>query len=200
LKLADKGFGLKVLQNWWPEVTELKRVIFEYAPEERYTTDNSDFDVAFEVSAGGQSGLIGLECKYTDTFSSIEYDKPSYREIYEKSNLFAGSYNDLKACKYNQLFRNELIAEALLQNHKYDFIRTGLFCYELDGNAIRTAQELKGMMNDPDRFTIITYRGFIDKVQRLDLKWEQREWTMLLWARYCGTILSDAVNSQIEGK
>jgi hypothetical protein len=100
LKLADKGFGLKVLQNWWPEVTELKRVIFEYAPEERYTTDNSAFDVAFEVSAGGQSGLIGLEWK----------------------------------------------------------------------------------------------------VQRLDLKWEQREWTMLLWARYCGTILSDAVNSQIEGK
>ncbi len=26
--MADTNFGLKVLQQWWPEVTELKKVVF----------------------------------------------------------------------------------------------------------------------------------------------------------------------------
>jgi hypothetical protein len=198
--MADKDFGLKVLQNWWPDLTKLTKVVFEYAPKECYTADNSAFDVVFEVSVGDKSGLIGLECKYTDTFSSTEYDKPEYREIYKKSRSFAASYDDLKASKYNQLFRNQLIAESLLQNNKYDFVKTGLFCYQQDKNAIKTASELKKMLIDSSSFIIITYGDFIESVQRLNLNWEKREWTMLLWARYCGTILSDAVNEQIEGK
>ncbi|TVQ06169.1 MAG: hypothetical protein EA359_01510 [Balneolaceae bacterium] len=197
---ADTNFGLKVLQNWWPDLTALKKVIFEYAPEERYTADNSAFDIAFEVAIGNKSGLIGLECKYTDTFSSTVYDKTAYLNIFEQSNSFNSTYDDLKASKYNQLFRNQLLAEALLQNKIYDFVKTGLFCYQQDISAIKTAQELQKMLTDPDSFNVITYSDFIEKVQRLDLDWEKREWCMLLWARYCGTVLSDAVNKQIEGK
>jgi len=198
--LVDNDFGLRVLQNWWPDLTELKKVFFEYAPKERYTNDNSAFDIAFEVVSGNQTGLIGLECKYTDTFSSTEYNKPAYKEIFDKSCSFSASYHDLKASKYNQLFRNQLLAEALIQNNKYDFVRTGLFCYQLDNNAITTAQELKKMLIDPDSFNIITYSNFIENIQRLDLNWGQREWTMLLWARYCATVLSDPINEQIERK
>ena len=94
-------------------------VIFEYAPTERYTDDNSAFDIAFEVKIGNQHGLIGLECKYTDSFSTKEYDKPAYQDIYHKSSSFAANYDELKASKYNQLFRNQLIAEALIQKNKY---------------------------------------------------------------------------------
>jgi hypothetical protein len=196
--LADREFGLRVLQNWWPELTELKKVKFEYAPEETYTHDNSAFDIAFEVAKGKQTGLIGLECKYTDTFSSTVYDKPVYNAIYIRSDSFSAGYNDLKAGKYNQLFRNQLLAEAIIQHDKYDFVKTGLFCYQLDKNAIRTAQEFQEMLTSPDSFKIITYSNFIENIQRLDLSWEQREWTMLLWARYCATILSEPTNEQIE--
>lgn len=66
---TDPGLALQVLRQFWPEVTEVNMVIFEYAPRERYTGDNSAFDVAFEVMEAGQQGIIGLECKYTDTFS-----------------------------------------------------------------------------------------------------------------------------------
>jgi hypothetical protein len=196
--MADSKFGLKVLQTWWPDLTELKKVIFEFAPKERYTNDNSAFDIAFEVYIGNQSGLIGLECKYTDTFSSTEYDKPVYKEIFNKSSSFATNYDNLKFSKYNQLFRNQLIAEGLIQNNKYDFVRTGLFCYEQDKSAIETGQELKQMLTNPDNFKVITYRNFIENVQLLDLDWQRREWTMLLWARYCGIVLSEPIYQELQ--
>ncbi|MBP8878326.1 MAG: hypothetical protein KBG86_09790, partial [Flavobacteriales bacterium] len=179
-------------------MTELKRVIFEFAPKERFTNDNSAFDIAFEVTIGDKSGLIGLECKYTDTFSSTEYDKPAYKEIFEKSRSFSANYESLKASRYNQLFRNQLIAEGLIQNNKYDFVRTGLFCYEQDSSAIETGQELQQMLSKPDSFQIITYRNFIENVQQLSLDWQKREWTMLLWARYCGTVLSEPIYQELQ--
>lgn len=196
--MADTKFGLRILQIWWPDLTQLKRVLFEFAPKERYTDDNSAFDIAFEVSIGDKTGLIGLECKYTDTFSSKEYDKPAYREIFNKSSSFAADYDSLKVSKYNQLFRNQLIAEALLQNGKCDFVRTGLFCHQLDDSVINIANELQNRLTNPESFTFITYSNYIGEIQRLDLDWEQREWTMLLWARYCATILSESTNEQIE--
>ena len=55
-----------------------------------------------------------------------------------------------------------------------------------------------GMLTHPDSFTIITYSNFIETVQRLDLDRSLREWTMLLWARYCATVLSDPLNEQID--
>jgi hypothetical protein len=198
--MVDTDFGLRVLHNWWPDLTKLKKVVFEYAPSERYTNDNSAFDIAFEVVVGDQTGLIGLECKYSDTFSSTEYDKSTYKEIFDKSHSFSASYLNLKLSKYNQLFRNQLLAEALIQNNKYDFVRTGLFCYQLDNSAITTAQELQKMLIYPDSFKIITYSNFIENIQRLVLEWDQREWTMLLWARYCATVLSDPINEEIKRK
>jgi len=196
--MADTDFGLKVLQTWWPDLTELRRVIFEFAPKRRSTNDNSAFDIAFEVAVGDRIGLIGLECKYTDTFSSTEYDKPAYREIFEESKAFSANYDNLKASKYNQLFRNQLIAEGLMQNREYGFVKTGLFCHEQDNSAIKTGQELQQMLSKPNSFQIITYRNFIENVQQLDIDWQKREWTMLLWARYCATVLSEPVFQELQ--
>lgn len=196
--MVDKHFGLRVLQIWWPELIALKNVIFEFAPKERYTGDNSAFDIAFEVASEEGSGLIGLECKYTDSFSSTQYDKPAYKEIFGKSHAFATKYDHYIASKYNQLFRNQLIAESLIQNKRYDFVLTGLFCYEQDSNAIETGQELQQMLIKPESFKIITYRNFIEQVQQLDLEWQRREWTMMLWARYCGTALSESLFQELQ--
>jgi len=208
--MVDTVFGLKVLQSWWPNITDLKEVIFEYAPEEGFTGDNSAFDVSFIVMAGESQGLIGLECKYTDTFSyrpsnSKEFNSnlyygevgqnnfEKYNPIYLKGQpRFSKPYDDfVKSKNYNQLFRNELIAESLIQNNKFDFVRTGLFCSPDDPGAIQTGRNFQSMLtNGQEQFKIITYRDFISKVQSLDLDWNQREWTMLLWARYLGKVLS----------
>lgn len=196
---ADKDFGLLVLQSFYPNLTKLRRVIFEYAPIENYTKDNSAFDIAFEVEQNDKVGLVGWECKYTDSFSATEYDKPSYRELFKNSSSFIADFDTLKKSKTNQLFRNQLIAEGLLQNKKYSFVFTGLFCYQDDNNAIETAQEFKELLNkDNSNFKIVTYADFIRNVQMLNIDWKHREWTMLLWARYCATVLSDATIKQLN--
>lgn len=196
---ADKEFGLSVLKSFYPNLTKLKRVIFEYAPIEKYTKDNSAFDIAFEVEEYDKVGLIGWECKYTDSFSTTEYDKPSYRDLFKNSSTFIGDFDTLKKSKTNQLFRNQLIAEGLLQNKKYSFVFTGLFCYQDDNNAIETAQEFQKLLSkDNSNFKIITYADFIRNIQMLNIDWKQREWTMLLWARYCATVLSDTTIKQLN--
>jgi hypothetical protein len=190
----DTEFALQVLQQFWPELTKVKQVAFEFAPMKKYLNDNSAFDVAFDVMADNQRGLVGLECKYTDTFSSTEYDHPEYRNIYAKSKekVFATGYEELKAARFNQLFRNQLIAEALKQNSNYQFVYTGLFCHQNDKNALETGVEFQLKLKNGDKiFRIVTYKDFIEKIQQLEISWERRELSMLLWARYCGAQLSE---------
>ena len=49
---ADLDFGLIVLHTFYPELTKLNNVIFEFAPTENFTKDKSAFDIAFEVEIG----------------------------------------------------------------------------------------------------------------------------------------------------
>ena len=209
---ADNNFGLSVLKTFYPDLTKLNNVYFEFAPKENYTNDNSAFDLAFDVEIGNRKGLIGFECKYTDSFSfkpsksEINYgdigskNHDIYNEIYYRSKeKFNKLYYDFVRNKnINQLFRNQLISETLLQNGKYDFVFTGLFCYQEDESAKKTGEEFKLMLTEPENFNLITYSDFISNVQKLNLTWEQRQWTMLLWARYCGTTLSDYTTRQIS--
>ena len=210
----DTDFGLLVLKTFYKALTKLNKVFFEFSPDENYTEDSSAFDVAFDVEVGNKRGLIGWECKYTDTFSY----KPSKSEIYygdvgnknhdtynkifnHPSKKFKNPYDDfVKSKEFNQLFRNQLIGEALLQNGHYDFVRTGLFCYQNDKSAKSTGSDFKKMLSDPDSFQTITYSDFISNVQQLNLDWEKREWTMLLWARYCATSLSKFTIAKLNGK
>lgn len=192
----DTDFALQILRQFWSDITEIKRVIFEFSSSENYTNDNSAFDVAFEVKAGSRNGLVGLECKYTDTFSQKEYDKPEYRHVFSKSKekVFAAKYENFIAARFNQLFRNQLIAESLVQNSDYDFVFTGLFCHQADQSALQTGKEFQRMLKSGNKtFQMITYQDFIEKMQRLEMSWEQRELSMLLWARYCGERLSKQV-------
>ncbi len=194
LKL-DLALALEFLKRFYPEFTKVLDVKFEFAPENRYTKDNSAFDVAFEVMSGDKKGLLGIECKYTDTFSAKEYDRDEYLQIYNKGKgtAFKAPYENFIASKFNQLFRNQLIAEALVQNHEYDFVFTGLFCDQNDHDAQNIATEFQGMLKDgKSKFRVITFREFLENIQQLTIRWEQRELTMLLWARYCGHQLSEA--------
>ena len=195
LKL-DTALALQVLRQYWPALTNVNRVMFEFAPADNYLNDNSAFDVAFEVMMGKQRGLLGLECKYTDTFSQTRYDKAEYRSVFEQNatGTFVAPYEAFVAPQFNQLFRNQLIAEVLLQNNDYDFVHTGLFCHPADAHALETGAAFQHMLkNGCEVFRVITYQNFIETMQRLEVPWEQRELSMLLWTRYCGTRLSEQI-------
>jgi len=210
----DPEFGLRVLQTWWPNLTRLNQVLFEFAPKTKDSDDNSAFDIAFEVEYGDKTGIIGLECKYTDSFSfkpqnsKIFYGDigskghKRYSEIFEDSrNSFSREYYEyVRAKEINQLFRNQLIAGRIVQNPKleYNFVKTGLFCFEGDKDAIASGLKLKSMLTDSESFQVITYMDFIRAVQKLDIGWKKREWSMMLWARYCALGLSDPIYQKVK--
>lgn len=187
----DLEYAKRVISAFIPEITAVTNVFFEYAPVEKYTNDNSAFDVVIEIEINDSKGLLGLEVKYTDSFSKEPHRKKEYEDLYNISLNFNGTYDVLTSSRFNQLFRNQLIAEALLQNKKYDFMYTGLFCYEGDKEAIETAREFQKLIKKgEENFKIITYADFISATQKQELTWQQREESMMLWARYSGLGLS----------
>ncbi|GAK53157.1 hypothetical protein U14_04417 [Candidatus Moduliflexus flocculans] len=191
---ADPSFAFSVLHQFYHELTEVTDVLFEFAPEKNYTQDNSAFDVAIKVKSGNSIGLLGVECKYTDAFSSTEYDKLAYKEIFQRSTQFKEPYSKYISSQFNQLFRNQLIAEALVQNGEYTFVKTALFCHQEDQKTLQIGSEFQKMLHDgKEIFRIITYQSLIENIQKLDLPWVKRELSMLLWARYCATQLSEEI-------
>jgi hypothetical protein len=195
---SDPTYALAVLGALFPGVTKVSNTIFEYAPKANYTADNTAFDVAFEVETEEGQGLIGLECKYTDSFSQTAYDRPEYRNILKRSGAFRVPYERLIEPQINQLFRNQLIAESLVLNGEYDFSIGGLFCHPEDDKGLDTAREFQSFLKDGEnKFRIITYWDLVDCVLSLDLSRARREFAMLLWARYIGIPLSQRVYERV---
>lgn len=178
-----------------PGYRELIDIRFEWAPQpkEEYTDDNSAFDVAITYhNTEGEIEILGLECKYTDSFSETEYDKPAYRKIFNAcGDIFKEKYEFYINSKFNQLFRNQLIAQAYQSKH-HNRVICGLFCGKTDDNAIVTANGFQSaLISGNEQFCIITFEKFIEALQRSEIDWDIREWSMMLWARYLGLSLSE---------
>jgi hypothetical protein len=162
------------------------------APKQNYTNDHSAFDVLIiYCNQKDQTAYWGLEVKYTDSFSAKAYSTPAYQAIFNnRQHRFKQQYSFYTQSRYNQLFRNELIACAVENNNSIPVI-CGLFCHGEDKAALAIAADYAQSLNSP--FLIITYQDFIEAVQKLDIDWEVRQWSMLLWARYVATDLSKAL-------
>jgi len=76
----------------------------------------------------------------------------------------------------------------------FDFVITGLFCHHDDKPTIKAGKKFqKKIGNGKSDFIWLTYADYFERMQKLELTWELRELVMLLWARYCGLKLSNAV-------
>jgi len=198
---VDKKLALNFLRKYYPCITSVNDVHFEYANNQN-KYDNSAFDIAFNVNDGSKKGIIGFECKYTDSFSPTEYDKPAYQSIYQNSEIWGKPYRELIKSKFNQLFRNQLIGESFKQGNQYDFAYLALFCHHQDESALKIAEEYKLMLKEEQShlFQIITYKDFFEHITKLNLSWQMREYFMFLWARYCGLKLSSSAYKQLRDK
>lgn len=193
----DLTLATQLMRRLVPGIDEVLDVHFEFAP--RPWIDNSAFDVALVVTSRGRTGLLGLECKFTETFSPTRYDIGEYRDIAESSGAITADYETCISPRFNQLFRNQLIAERLVQRSEYAFRMTGLFCHEADAGAIATGNAFKAMLADgSETFHVLTYARFLEDLQQLPLSWNQRTWSMMLWARYCALELSEAAYLSTE--
>lgn len=179
---------------------ELADIRFEWSPQpkEEFTNDNSAFDVMIEYrNKDNAKSILGLECKYTDKLNSKEYTTEKYREIFDASRtIFKSEYPYYLQPQFNQLFRNQLIAASFIQKCGTK-CKCGLFCSQQDDTALSIAKEYSSNLNDSENhFIVITYERFIENLQKLDLDWQSREWSMMLWARYLGLSLSQRTYSE----
>jgi hypothetical protein len=202
---ANPEVALAFLQTLKPDIIGVDDMVFEYAPES--SGDSSAFDFGFVVRTATQKGFLGFECKYTDTFSYQRQDKKrtyygekgdknyeNYHQLYlDNRNRFPDEYYSYVRDKdFNQLFRNELLGAQL--RSELDFVFTGLFCHHDDKKTVKAGEKFqKKICNQKDDFILLTYADYFERMQKLNLNWEQRELIMMLWARYCGLDLSKNV-------
>jgi len=204
---SNKEIALAFLKTVRSDITSVDEVVFEYAPK---TKDHSAFDFGFIVSSEIGKGFIGFECKYTDTFSFrrkgsiVNYGEDPDKRYKDYHPIFLANRQRLPDeylsyvgdKKFNQLFRNELLA---LQLKGFNFILTGLFCHHFDEDAKSAGNEFqKKIGNGSSDFILLTYADYFERMQKLDLTWEQRELVMMLWARYSGLKLSQSIFNQIN--
>jgi len=196
---CDLHLATEFIKLIFLDAKDVTKVVFEYRPKE-YEIDHSAFDVAFKFETNdGKRNLWGFEVKYTDGFSPVAKDRKEYAETFAKNKEhFLGEYDSYRTIEFNELFRNELIGRWCINNDLVDKVYTGIFCHHNDTAILSAAKNFqKTIRNGYDNFRIITYRDFLSSLQKMDLSWQQREWSMLFWARYCGTELSKGINASI---
>jgi len=191
------------LPNLIPGFGSLLAIDFEWAPEQKYTGDRSAYDVLIKYKdTKNEVVWLGLEVKYTDTFSDKKYDRKEYRDLYERyhDSVLKADYEEFIKSEYNQLFRNQLIACALDQQEGQQ-VKCGLFITQADEPAMETAKAYQGLLaGGKNQFIILTYEAFIAALQQAPLSWEDRQWSMMLWARYLGWPLSQEAASVVHSK
>lgn len=102
-------------------------VRLEHAPDKTtHLNDHTAFDAFVEYGLpGGRNGFVGVECKLTEPFSQGRY---SFAERYSRwmaaPNWYwnAGAEQYFSQVRYNQLWRNHLLAFSMLHqgDAKYD--------------------------------------------------------------------------------
>jgi len=99
-------------------IAQITDVKLEYAPpKENLLNDGTSFDAWVEYQgADGNLGFIGIETKLTEPFSQDNYEfSDNYQRWLENPSWWWISGSEANFCnkKYNQLWRNHLLAFAL---------------------------------------------------------------------------------------
>jgi hypothetical protein len=115
------------LNELFPIATaDARRVVFEHSPDRgnpKFTGDYSAFDFPIEyVDSNGCPGFVAGEVKFTEAMLEPVPDmlRPRYAELAESSGLFIDHAAEaLRKNPLQQLFREHLLAQSLLDNRLY---------------------------------------------------------------------------------
>jgi len=180
--LLEAAFGL--------DIASLETVVCEWVPP-RATTgerdllgDRSAFDAAvIYTTSDGRRCLLGVETKYTEPFSQIAYDKPSYRSVHESCDWFSSDCDVLLRKATNQLFRTMLLAAAADADAGFDEVRVAVLSLTEDQKAERVVKEVRASLKDPNRLVHLTYESLRDLAAASEDQ-EIVEWSEKFGERY----------------
>lgn len=183
------------------EIQNITDIKLEYVPGDEngkenrlITTDKSCFDIFIEfIKTGNKKSCIGIEAKYTETFSNTDFNKSAedkkQRYIDAISN-FSHQFDQTYTEKYlnptyNQLFRNQLIVEEVKQKTGYqNCIQIVLFSSE-DTKCIDAIKGFKGMIKLENSFVDLTIEKLLDKLIDSDTDKNRKELFNQVYDRYC---------------
>lgn len=198
LKL-DLAFASRVLGELFPDLAgaQVRAVRFEHSPgrgNPALTGDHSAFDVLlrYETPAGSK-GFVAIEMKYSESCQEPAPGiRPRYDDLAEVSGLFIEPLKPaLRTNPCQQLFREHLLAQAMLMRGDYDegrFVVIAPQFNTLVATAVAGYQgELKPAGEDQVGFASITLE---DTIVALAMAGEE-QYAARLYRRYCDFQLVD---------
>ncbi len=183
------------------EVAGILSVEIEWAPQPkaRFLDDNTSFDAYVEYRAkDGALGAIGVEVKFTEReypWGKTERtrmfdDRSKYRIVHEASGIYGASGLEfLRTPRFKQLWRNQLLGEAMLQCTELGFEHfTSVLLYP-KGNAhfVEVTHDYEKLVvpaRTSAAFRAVTFEDFIATCREHSRAPEDRGWVDYLAGRY----------------
>jgi len=185
-------------------IKKIEKLLIEYAPssKKKYLDDNTSFDTYVEYTDhNGKRGILGIEEKFTET--SYPYGKTEkgkmdnndsiYNILTREANIYnPDCYASLKTPAYKQMWRNQLLGEAILAKDKEFDEFTSILVYPSQNKYIeeKAAKYKKEFLRPSlqNKFIAITYEDYLDALQRYNQEDNKNEeydrWIAYLRDRY----------------
>jgi hypothetical protein len=158
----------------------------EWAPDRaEHLGDRTAFDaVVFYRSTSGAPGFVGIETKYTEPFSTTEYDVATYRDRTVPPVFRPGAADRLKGRATNQLWRNTLLALSLKASGK--FVHGHVAVVACEGDT-KVAAALEGLRKDLVCFDSVVRSTTLEQLAAaFGTLAGTREWARAFYERYLG--------------
>jgi hypothetical protein len=150
---SDRGLGV-VRELFDPLATSVVLMECEWKPSDDRLGDRTAFDAVLVTKREDNTRhLVGIETKYTETFSPKRYERSSYTDLHIASGWFAdGTEGALTGSSTNQLWRNTLLAAASEQSREQDIDSASVCVLAMsdDEGASRALDGLSKALIEPD--------------------------------------------------
>jgi hypothetical protein len=153
--------------------------------------DRTAFDAVIRYRHGHVRHLLGIETKYTETFSPKEYAKPGvdgeaerrerYRGVCEQSGWFKADAPDhLWRSETNQLWRNTMLAAACEELDDVDHAAVVVVGLQGDRHAAKALDGVRGRLADEGRLLDVSIDRLVEAAKACGMV----EWANVFTRRY----------------
>lgn len=158
-----EGFAELLAVTIDPEASSVTDTVCEWAPPKaEHLNDRSAFDaiVRYETAAGEQR-FLGVETKYTETFSPRKYENERYQPLTETCGWFVPeAFNALSASPAKQLWRTVMLAASYTKSSGAQGRAVVLSLAE-DTKAAAAVQQVKEQLTHPARLVHVTLERLV---------------------------------------
>jgi hypothetical protein len=202
IPLREHAAMIPLAREWsGVDVASILSIEIEWAPapKARFLDDNTSFDAYVEYRAkDGTRGAIGVEVKFTEReypWGKTEWtrmfdDRSRYLLVSAGSGIYgADGLELLRTPRFKQLWRNQLLGEAMLQSPALDLEHfTSVLLYP-KGNAhfVEVTREYEKLLvpaRTSATFRAVTFEDFIARCREHARVPEDRAWADYLAGRY----------------